>query len=60
MRLPGKAARMTDRIVVYRVFVGNCREKRSLRTLKCRWEDNIKIDFQAIEWRRGINLSGPE
>jgi len=27
-------------------------EKRSLGRHRCRWEDNIKIDLQEVEWLR--------
>jgi hypothetical protein len=35
----------------YRVLVGRPKGKRSLRRLRCRWEDNIKMDLGEI----GIN-----
>jgi len=34
--------------------VGNPEGKRPLRRSKHRWEDNIKIDLQEVEWR-GMN-----
>jgi hypothetical protein len=33
---------------VYRVLVGKPEGKRPLGTRKCRWEDNIKMDFQEV------------
>jgi hypothetical protein len=33
---------------VFRVFVGKPEGKRPLGRLRRRWEDNIKIDFQAV------------
>jgi hypothetical protein len=33
---------------VYRVLVGKPEGKRPLETLRRRWEDNIKIDFQEV------------
>jgi len=37
---------MGDRGVAYRIFVGRPEGKRPLITLRRRWEDIIKIDFQ--------------
>jgi len=34
----------------YRVFVGKPEGKRLLGRPRCRWEDNIKIDLQEVEW----------
>jgi hypothetical protein len=33
---------------VYRVLVGKPEGKRPLGRPRCRWEDNIKIDLQAV------------
>ena len=33
---------------VYRVLVGKPEGKRPLRRLRCRWEDNIKMDLQEV------------
>jgi hypothetical protein len=35
----------------YRVLVG----KEPLGRLRRRWEDNIKINFQGVEWGHGLN-----
>jgi hypothetical protein len=32
------------------VFVGNPEGKRPLGRLKCKWVNNIKIDFREIGW----------
>ena len=48
MRLAGEVASMGERRGVYRVLVGKPEGKRSLGRPKCRWEDNIKIDFQEV------------
>ena len=32
----------------YRVLVGKPEENRSLVTLRCRWEDNIKMDLREV------------
>jgi hypothetical protein len=39
-----------ERSGVYRVLVGKTGEKRPLGRLRHRWEDNIKIDLQKVEW----------
>jgi hypothetical protein len=33
---------------VYRILVGSSEGKRPLRGLRCRWEDNIKMDLREI------------
>jgi hypothetical protein len=33
---------------VYKILVGNPEGKRLLRRPRCRWEDNIKMDFRDI------------
>jgi len=35
---------------VYRVLVGKPERKRSLGRPRRRWEDNIKMDLQEVEW----------
>jgi len=34
----------------YKVLVGNPEEKSTLGRPRCRWEDNIKMDLQEVEW----------
>jgi hypothetical protein len=46
---------MGDRRDVTRVLVGKPEGKRPLGRPRCRWEDNIKVDFQevgcgGVEW----------
>jgi hypothetical protein len=36
---------MGERRGLYRVLVGKLERKRPLGRLRCRWEDNIKIDI---------------
>jgi hypothetical protein len=36
---------------VYRVWVGKSEEKRPLGRPRCRWEDNIKMDFMKWDVR---------
>ena len=44
----GHVARMGDRTVAYRVFVGKPKGKRPLGRTGRRWEDNIKMDLQEV------------
>jgi hypothetical protein len=39
---------MGQRRGVYRVLVGKSEGKRPLGRPRCRWEDNIKMDFQEV------------
>ena len=50
MRWPGHVARMGDRKGVYRVLVGKSEGKKLLGRPRRRWEDNIKMDLQEMEW----------
>ena len=43
-------AHMGDRRGVYRVLDGKLDGKRPLGRPRHRWEDNIKIDLQGVEW----------
>jgi len=47
-RWTGHAARLGERRGVYGVLVGKHEGKRPLGRPKCRWEDNIKMDFQEV------------
>jgi hypothetical protein len=51
------AACMGDIRGVYRVLVGRLDGKRPLGTPRRRWEDNIKMNFQEVEWG-GMVCSG--
>jgi len=51
MRLAGHVAHMGERRGIYRVLVGKPEGKRQLRRLRCRWEDNIKLDLQEVRCR---------
>jgi hypothetical protein len=42
---------------VYRVLVGKPEGKRTLRRPRCRWEDNIKMDFRKWDVEVWIDLS---
>jgi hypothetical protein len=39
-----------ERSGVYRVLMGRPGGKRPLGRLRCRWENNIKIDLQEVGW----------
>jgi hypothetical protein len=45
MRWTGQVERRGRR-GIYRVLVGKPEGKRPLGRLRCRWEDNIKMDFK--------------
>jgi hypothetical protein len=50
----GHVARVGEGRDVYRVLVGKPERKRPLVRLKSKWEDNIKMEFQAMGvWRYG-------
>jgi hypothetical protein len=55
MRWAGHVARMGERRCVDSVLVGEPERRRPLGRLRCRWEDDIKMNLQevgcgAIEW----------
>jgi hypothetical protein len=41
---------MRVRMNAYRIFMGKPEEKRPLGRPRCKWVDNIKIDFREIRW----------
>ena len=50
MRWTGHVARMGERRGVYRVWVGKREGKRPVGRLRRRWEDNINMDLQEVEF----------
>ena len=42
---------MGDKRNIHRVLVENPDEKKPLGRPRCRWECNIKIHIQEVEWR---------
>jgi len=48
MRWAGHVARMGEGRGVYRFLVGKPEERRPLGRLRCRWEDNIRMDLQEV------------
>jgi len=49
MRWAGHVARMGERRIAYRIFVGKSEGKRQLGRTRRRWEDNNKMDLQELE-----------
>jgi hypothetical protein len=50
MRWEGHVARMGERRNACRILVGKPEEKRPLGRPRCRWVDNIQMDFRMIGW----------
>jgi len=48
IRWAGHVARMGEGRGMYRVLVGKPEGQRTLRRLKCRWENNIKMNLQEV------------
>jgi len=48
MRWAGHVAHMGERRGVYRVLERKPEEQRALRSVRRRWEDNIKMDLQDV------------
>jgi hypothetical protein len=48
MKWTGHVSGMGERSGVYRVFVEKPEGKRSLGRPRCRWEDNIRANFQEV------------
>ena len=55
MRWAGHVARMGERRDLYRVLVSIPEGKRPLGSPRHRWKDNIKMDFQDVEWGVGVD-----
>jgi hypothetical protein len=50
IRWVGHVACMGERRGAYRVLVGKPKGKKPLGRTRHRWEDNIKMDLQEVEW----------
>jgi hypothetical protein len=50
MRWAGHSARLGEKRFAYRILVGKPEGTRPLGRLKCRWEDNIRMDLREIGW----------
>jgi hypothetical protein len=55
MRWAGNVACRGVERGVYRVLVGKPEGKRPLGRPRLRWEDNIKMDLQEVEWGYGLD-----
>jgi hypothetical protein len=55
MRWARHVEHMEKRRGAYRVLVGKPKVKRPLGRSKHRWEDNIKMDLQAVGWGHGLD-----
>jgi hypothetical protein len=55
MRWARHVEHMEKRRGAYRVLVGKPEEKRPLGRPKHRWEDNIKLDLQAVRGGHGLD-----
>jgi len=58
MRWVGQVARIGERRGLYKVLVGKPEGKRPLGSPRCKWEDNIKMDFQAVGCEDGLDRAG--
>ena len=56
----GHVARMGTTRGAYRVLVGRPEGRRQRPRPRCRWEDNIKMDFREVGWGHGLDWSGSE
>ena len=50
MKKTGQVARVGDMRGACRVLVGKSEGRKSLGRPTIRWEDNIKMDIQEVEW----------
>jgi hypothetical protein len=58
MRWPEHVARTGDRKDAYRDLAGKSEGRIPLGRPRHRWEDNIKMNIQAVGLRYGLNWSG--
>ena len=55
----GACSKKGERRGVYRVMVRIPERKRPLGRPRHRWEDNIKMEFQEVDWGgRGLDQAG--
>ena len=54
----GHVPRMGKGRRTYRVLVGKPEGRGRLGRLRCRWDDNIKMDLRELGWGHGLNRCG--
>jgi hypothetical protein len=55
MRWVGHVARIGEKRGAYSILVGRHEGRRQLGRPRRRWDDNIKMDLQEVEWGRGLD-----
>jgi hypothetical protein len=55
IRWAGHVASTEERSVAYRILVGNPDGKRQFGRPRGRWEDNMEMNLQEVEWRHGLD-----
>jgi hypothetical protein len=55
MRLAGHAARMREGRGAYSILVATPEGRRLLGRLRCRWDDNLKMDLQDGGWEHELD-----
>ena len=60
MRWAGHVERMGEMKDADRVLVGMPEGRRPLGRPRRRWEDNIKVDLQEVDWGNELDWSGSE
>jgi hypothetical protein len=55
MRWEGHVARMGEKRGAYRILVGRPEGRRPLGRPRRRWEDNIKMVLEEVEWGHGLD-----
>jgi hypothetical protein len=58
MKRAGYVARMVESRNAYKVLMGKPEGKRGIGKPRCKWEDNIKIDFKNQTGWRPLHLHG--
>jgi hypothetical protein len=58
MRWAGHVACMAEKRGACRILVGRPEGTLTLGRPRRRWEDNIKMDLQDVEWSHGLDCAG--
>ena len=56
MRSAGRVTHVGKKRTAFRILVRNPERKCALESLRCRWEDDIKMDVVEVGWD-GVNWS---